>query len=67
MDMQFYDEPPQPKERVRIEELEMVVYPDRFRVFVHIRTTLFEERPNLLLTARAADGRGGGEPCVIAC
>ena len=48
----FYDQAPQPKESVRIEELETVVYPDRFRVFIHIRVTLFEERPNLLLTAR---------------
>lgn len=65
MDMHFYDEPPQPKDRVRIEELELVVYPDRFRVFIHIRTTLFEERPNLLLTTRAADGRVAAELSII--
>jgi hypothetical protein len=65
MDMYFYDEPPQPKDKVQIEELELVVYPDRFRVFVHIRTTLFEERPNLLLTARAADGRVAAELSII--
>lgn len=65
MDMHFYDEPPQPKDKVQIEELELVVYPDRFRVFVHIRTTLFEERPNLLLTARAADGRVAAELSII--
>ncbi|MEP7290395.1 MAG: hypothetical protein ABI835_01375 [Chloroflexota bacterium] len=65
MDMEFYDQPPQPKDQVRIEELEIVVYPDRFRVFVHIRTTLFEERPNLLLTARTASGKVAAELSII--
>ncbi len=65
MDMQFYDQPPQPKAQVFIEELETVVYPDRFRVFVHIRTTLFEERPNLLLTARSASGKIAAELSII--
>ena len=65
MDMYFYDQPPQPKDKVRIEELELVVYPDRFRVFVHIRTTLFEERPNLLLTARTPSGKVAAELSII--
>jgi hypothetical protein len=65
MDMYFYDQPPQPKGSVRIEELETVVYPDRFRVFVHIRVTLFEERPNLLLTARSASGKVAAELSII--
>lgn len=65
MDMYFYDQPPQPKNNVRIEELETVVYPDRFRVFVHIRVTLFEERPNLLLTARTAGGKIAAELSII--
>lgn len=67
LDIQFYegDEAPKPREQVKIEELETVVYPDRFRVFVHIRVTLFQERPNLLLTARAADGRVAAELSII--
>lgn len=65
MDIHLYDSTPQPKDQVRIEELETVVYPDRFRVFVHIRLTLFEERPNLLLVARAADGRVAAELSII--
>lgn len=65
MDMHFYDQPPQPRDNVRIEELELVVYPDRFRVFVHIRVTLFEERPNLLLTARTASGKVAAELSII--
>jgi hypothetical protein len=65
MDIHFYDEAPQPKDKVRIEELETVVYPDRFRLFIHVRVTLFEERPNMLLTARAADGRVAAELSII--
>ena len=65
MDIPLYDSAPAPKDQVRIEELETVVYPDRFRVFVHIHVTLFEERPSLLLVARAADGRVAAELSII--
>jgi hypothetical protein len=65
MDIHFYDEAPKPKNEVRIEELETVVYPDRFRIFIHVRVSLFEERPNMLLTARAADGRVAAELSII--
>ncbi len=65
MDINFYDEAPQPRENVRIEEIETAVYPDRFRVFVHIRVTLFQERPNLLLTARTASGKIAAELSII--
>ncbi len=65
MNIPFYDSPPKPRDQVKIEELETVVYPDRFRVFVHIRVTLFEERPNLLLVARAADGKVAAELSII--
>lgn len=43
---------PQPRDKVRIEALEITPYPDRFRVHIHIRVTPFLERPNLLLVAR---------------
>lgn len=68
MDMQFYDDPslvPKPKDEIRIEEVELVVYPDRFRVYVHVRVTAFLERPNMLITARAADGRVVSELNII--
>lgn len=65
MNMQFFNEPPKPKHEIKIEELDTVVYPDRFRVFVHIRVTVFEERPNLLLSMRAADGRVVSELSII--
>lgn len=67
MDMYFYegDQVPKPREEVTIEEIETVVYPDRFRLFIHIRVTPFMERPNLLLVARAADGRIVAELSII--
>ena len=65
MDIHLYDGAPAPRDQVRIEEIETVVYPDRFRVFIHIRVTLFEERPNLLLVARTADGKIAAEMSII--
>lgn len=65
MDIHFYDQAPQPKDKIRIEELETVVYPDRFRIFIHVSVTMFEERPNMLLTARDADGRVAAELSII--
>ena len=44
-----------PRDQVKIETLEIAPYPDQQRVFVHLVVTPFEERPNLLLTARAED------------
>ncbi len=54
MNIQFYesDQTPKPRDEIKIEELETHVYPDRFRVFVHIRVTMFQERPNLILAIR---------------
>jgi hypothetical protein len=65
--MHFFegDQVPKPREEVRIEELETVVYPDRFRVFIHIRVTPFMERPNLLITARNAENRVVSELSII--
>lgn len=54
----FFDDSgraPQPKEDVKIEELDVLPYPDRFRVFIRIQVTPFQERPNLILTARDDD------------
>ena len=67
MNMQFFDEEnaPQPREDVKIEQLEVVVYPDRFRVYLHIRVTPFLERPNLLLAARTEAGKIVSELSII--
>lgn len=41
---------PQPRERVKIEGVQVIPYPDRFRVWVEVKVTPFLERPNLILT-----------------
>lgn len=56
---------PKPKDEIKIEEIEIAVYPDRFRIFLHIRVTPFLERPNLLLSARDANGRVVAELNII--
>lgn len=52
MDIQFFDGDgaPASRDQVRIEQLEIQPYPDRFRVYIHVRVTPFLERPNLLLS-----------------
>ena len=68
MDMQFLNDPnlvPQPKEKIKIEELNVAPYPDRFRVFIEIKVTPFQERPNLILVARTNDDRIVGELSII--
>jgi hypothetical protein len=67
MDMFFYEgsEAPKPRDQVKIEALEIVVYPDRFRIYIHIIVTPFLERPNLLLTARDAEDKIVAELSII--
>lgn len=59
------DKIPQPRENIRIEELEITPYPDRFRVHIHILVTAFLERPNLILLARDEDDQIVSELNVI--
>ena len=47
---------PRPPGEVEIETIEIVVYPDRRRVFLHLAVTPFTERPNLLIAVRDASG-----------
>lgn len=49
------DQVPRPADEIRIEQIDITPYPDRFRVRIHIRVTPFLERPNLLLVARNKD------------
>ncbi len=42
-----------------------MVYPDRRRIFLHLVVTPFLQRPNLLVTARDADGAITTELSVI--
>lgn len=67
MDINFYDGDyvPKPREEVKIETIETVVYPDRFRLYIHIAVTPFMERPNLLLVARNTEGHVAAELSII--
>jgi hypothetical protein len=49
------DEVPQTRENVRIEQIEIQPYPDRRRIFIHLKVTAFLERPNLLIVAHDMD------------
>lgn len=56
---------PKPKDEIKIELLDITPYPDRFRVFIHIAVTPFQERPNLLLTAFDEHDRIVSEMSII--
>ncbi len=49
------DQIPRPADEIRIEQIDITPYPDRFRVHIRVRVTPFLERPNLLLVARNKD------------
>jgi hypothetical protein len=68
MDIQLFNDPnlvPQPKHKIKIEALNATPYPDRFRIFIEIKVTPFQERPNLILVARNTEGRIVGELNII--
>lgn len=54
-----------PKDEIRIEELVITPYPDRFRVHIHIQVTPFQERPNLILVAHNQEDRIVSELNII--
>ena len=60
------DQELQSRDNVRIEEVTITPYPDRFRVHVKIRVTPFRERPNLVIVARDERDRIVSELDVIA-
>lgn len=57
---------PQPRHKIRIESFSASPYPDRFRVKVNLKLTPFQERPNLVITARRSDGVQVSDLDVIA-
>jgi hypothetical protein len=67
MDIPIFPTSEVPKQRqdVHIEELEIIPFPDRFRVYAHIRVTPFLERPNLLLIAHDENDRVVSELNII--
>jgi len=69
MEINLFNDPnlvPQPKNKVKIEELTVTPYPDRFRVYIEIKLTPFQERPNLLIVAQRSDGKLVGDLDIIA-
>lgn len=54
-----------PRHEVHIETLEIKSYPDRFRVWVHLVVTPFQDRPNLLLIAHDEEDQIVSELNVI--
>ncbi|MFW5708776.1 MAG: hypothetical protein ACOCX5_01015 [Chloroflexota bacterium] len=59
------DQVPQPRNKVKIESVQVEVYPDRRRVWINVRVTPFQERPNLLLVLRNDAGQLIGELSII--
>lgn len=59
------DAVPQPKDEIRIQDLDIQVYPDRFRVLIHVKVTPFQERPNLILIAHDEEDRVVSELNII--
>ncbi len=69
MEIPLFNDPnlvPQPKHKIKIEELKAIPYPDRFRIFIEIKVTPFQERPNLILVARDEDGTMVSDLDIIA-
>lgn len=69
MDINIFDDPnkvPQPKDKIVIEDVVVTPYPDRFRIYIEVKVTQFQERPNLLIVAKRHDGIVVGELNIIA-
>lgn len=66
-DIQFFDDDqvPKPKQDVRIESLQVEMYPDKRRIWINVKVTPFQERPNLILVARRKTGGTVGELSII--
>jgi hypothetical protein len=59
------DHVPQPKDKIQIEDVKATPYPDRFRIFIEVKVTPFQERPNLILTLQDEDDIIVGELNII--
>ncbi|MEM9954216.1 MAG: hypothetical protein AAF846_21575 [Chloroflexota bacterium] len=69
MEINIFDDPnkvPKPKDEIKIESLSAYIYADRFRVRADIVVTAFQERPNLLILMRDANGKIVNELNIIA-
>lgn len=63
----FFNSPdvPQPREKIKIESLEVRPYPDGWRIKLIIRVTPFQERPSLEIAVETVQGRRAAELSVI--
>ncbi|MCC7208137.1 MAG: hypothetical protein IT323_12585, partial [Anaerolineae bacterium] len=63
MDLNFFDpgDAPQPRDKVKIEDVRVEPYPDRWRVRLSIDVTPFQERPSLEIRLRGPQSRPMGE------
>ena len=59
------DDIPQPRDKVKIEELDVNVLPDRGRVQVNINLTPFMQRPNVAIALVRDDGHIAGDMTII--
>lgn len=59
------DRTPQPKDKIKIEDIVITPYPDRFRVYIEIKVTPFQERPNLIVAVHDEDDKIVGELNII--
>lgn len=69
MNINIFDDPsqvPQPRTNIKIEEVKVSPYPDGRRVYIEVRVTAFQERPNLLLFMLDQDSKIVNEASVIA-
>jgi hypothetical protein len=67
MDIHFFNghHDPQPREKVKIEEVAITPYPDGYRVHVAINVTPFRERPNLILVIHDENDQIAAELSII--
>jgi len=56
---------PQPRDKIRVERLEAVPYPDGWRVKIMLDVTPFQERPSLTILVRSQEGRIVSDMSVI--
>ncbi len=69
MNINIFDDPslvPQPRDRIKIENVTVIPYEDRRRVFIEVRVTAFQERPNLLIAMLDRTGAVVNEASIIA-
>lgn len=67
MSINFFDseQVPKPRDQIRIENLKATPYPDRRRIYIEVKVTPFQERPNLIIAMHDDADTLVGEVSVI--